>query len=285
MTLQSRRGSDASSTEHPDAERLAAYIDRTLDSSARAEVEGHLADCEECRTIVVDSVALPTEKPGRRKTHYVYGAAGLAAAAVVVLAVWSIRQTWPEEADQPRLEALVVAVASEPTRPIEGRLSPGFPYRPAPAVTHGTGTAELLPGTRMAVAEAEADVQDDRSVIGRWTLGIARLIERDYDAAIAALEDAARADASRSALHSDLSAAYLARARDKGRIADLEGALAAAERALLLDEGNAQALFNMALALQAREPALARDAWRAVASGEGDSPWGVEASMRSRAKR
>ncbi len=281
--LHSRRGSVSTNwTDHPDPERLAAYIERTLERSLRADVEAHLAECEDCRLIVMDTGDLLAEERGRRKTPYVYAAASLAAAAVLAIAVWAVRPAWIGGApDQPRLDALVAALANEATRPVEGRLSADFPYKPAPAITRGTGTAELLPDTRIAVAEAEADVQNDRSVVGRWTLGITRLVERDDDAAIAALEEAVRGDASRSALQSDLSAAYLARARVTANIEDLRRGLAAADRALALDAASPAALFNRALALQALGAEEAAAAWRAFRDRDGDSEWAGEARTRS----
>ncbi|HEU4587939.1 MAG TPA: zf-HC2 domain-containing protein [Gemmatimonadales bacterium] len=40
---------DSTSSAHPSAEVIAAYVDRRLAPPARAAVEEHLADCAECR--------------------------------------------------------------------------------------------------------------------------------------------------------------------------------------------------------------------------------------------
>ena len=42
---------------HPDVERLAEYADGVLGPEARAETERHLADCAECRAIVMETLA------------------------------------------------------------------------------------------------------------------------------------------------------------------------------------------------------------------------------------
>ena len=55
MALEDRR--------HPDAERLAEYADGVLDAEARAAVEQHLADCAECRAIVMETMAFLDGNP------------------------------------------------------------------------------------------------------------------------------------------------------------------------------------------------------------------------------
>ena len=40
----------------PDVETLAAYADGALDVRARAEVEAHLADCDDCYELVMEVV-------------------------------------------------------------------------------------------------------------------------------------------------------------------------------------------------------------------------------------
>lgn len=54
---------DARSPESgcPDPETLAAYIDDRLSAPDRAAVEAHLADCDACREVVVDTVATMPE--------------------------------------------------------------------------------------------------------------------------------------------------------------------------------------------------------------------------------
>src|SRR5262249_18276336 len=88
-----------------------------------------------------------------------------------------------------------------------------------------------------------------------------------------------------AAAHSDLAAAYLARARIRDRSEDWPAALAAANRAIVLRPDLAEAQFNRALALEAlalRSQASA--AWSAVLAHAGDG-WGREADPRVRQLR
>lgn len=270
---------------HPDAETLAAYVDRKLMNAARETVERHASECEDCRGILADTTTI-VEKEGGPALHWgssfrwpvVTGvAAGLAAAAVLVI-------TYPRLSGGPgrtaELEALIAASVAEPTRAVEGRLS-GFPYAPAAPVTRGSGQTDLSPDIRIAVARIESAATADRSARALWALGVGHLVSRDVDTAITALEEAARLDAGNAELQSDLSAAHLAR----GRQDDLERALAAADRALTLQAGLAEALFNRAVALEALRRPEAAAAWRAVAGREAGTPWAKEAESRVSAMR
>lgn len=283
MEQQSRRGSMTSWDDHPDPERLASYIERSLHPAQRSEVEAHLADCEDCRRVVMDSADLLAEEQPRSRKYNVYALGGLAAAAVLIFAVWTLRPDRLQPAIAvPELDGLVAAFADEPTRPVEGRLSPPFAWAPAPAVTRGTGEAGLSPDIRIAVAEAELGVRDDGSTTATWTLGLARLAGRDFDGAIEALEQAVVADGSSSRLLSDLAAAYLARLKAGGAAEDASRALAAADRALAIDARLPEALFNRALAIEVLRPEEAPAAWQAVVAQDGASAWGKEAAARLR---
>ena len=139
MALEERR--------HPEAERLAEYADGVLDAESRAEVDQHLADCSDCRAVVMATMAFLEGQPATpaiatpkvvpfRPRRCVRGVTvGLAAAATLVLAVRVVRPEWVSglfgpRADLPELQELIAAVAGEPTRPVEGRLSGGFKYGP-----------------------------------------------------------------------------------------------------------------------------------------------------------
>ena len=90
---------------------IAAYIDRGLKPQRRAEVEEHLADCGECRENVVKAGELVAKS--RRPSLIIRSVALLAAAAVMIVAVPSIRSRWTPESrpmmrdgsDSPRLVA------------------------------------------------------------------------------------------------------------------------------------------------------------------------------------
>src|SRR5688572_17160809 len=157
--------------EHPSVEVLSAYVDGTLDARERGDVETHLAACEECYELVTEVVAseedidaegdvalpaaavpvLPTAPavspvspadpakkvlPFRRRRWVIGAAAGLAAAAALVLAVWL--GSPGGETDAP-VAKLVAAVGDH--RTIEGRLSGGFEYGPLRSATR-SGPAE-----------------------------------------------------------------------------------------------------------------------------------------------
>src|SRR5471032_3413260 len=92
---------------HPDAERLAEYADGVLEVEARAEVERHLADCADCRAVVMETMAFlehnrPTIEgetahtviPFRGRRWVTGVAIGLAAAAALVLAVRVVQPSW-----------------------------------------------------------------------------------------------------------------------------------------------------------------------------------------------
>ncbi len=275
---------------HPDAETLAAYVDRTLTATARLSVERHASECVDCRDVLADTAALVeseggavAEWPARpfRPWIAIGIASGLAAAAGVLLigngGLFGRSGRTAEFAD------LVAAYASEPNRPAEGRISGGFPYAPAPPVTRGGAGTELSPDVRIAVARIES--VSERSARSLWALGVAHLASRNLDPAVQALGDAAGLDPNNAELRSDLSAAYLARGRDRSDNGDLERALVAADRALTLQPDLAEALFNRALALDALQRPEAAAAWGAVETREGGSPWAREAAQRSTAGR
>jgi tetratricopeptide (TPR) repeat protein len=266
--------------DHPDAEQLASYIERSLDPGQRSEVEAHLAECEDCRRVVVDSADLLAEEHPPSRKQGSYALAGLATAAVLVFAVWTMQDLRRPDIATPQLDGLVTAFANARLRPVEGRLSIPFSWAPAPAVTRGTTEVGLPPDVRIAVAEAERGVRDDGSAAAHWTLGLARLAGRDFDGAIEALERGVEADGSSSRLSSDLAAAYLARLKAGGPPEDAARALAAADRALDIDARLPEALFNRALAIEVLEPDEAASAWRAVVAQDGASAWGKEAAAR-----
>jgi len=84
---------------HLAANEVAAYVDGTLEQAARARVDAHLADCDDCRAEVVAVRRMVGGTPRWRRWPIL---AALAAAAVVVIMIW------PRALDQPGLEGPVV---------------------------------------------------------------------------------------------------------------------------------------------------------------------------------
>jgi hypothetical protein len=74
-----------SATGHITDDQLAGYLDRSLSSGAREQVEGHLADCAECRAEVLATARLLRSKKSRKQWYV--GSSLVAAAAVVLLVV------------------------------------------------------------------------------------------------------------------------------------------------------------------------------------------------------
>jgi anti-sigma factor RsiW len=86
--------------DHLDNDLIAAYAESRVAAAERGPVEGHLADCAECRReVIVASRALRRE---RRRARWLAGAPLMAAAAVLLVVVWGRRSPAIESAD-PRL--------------------------------------------------------------------------------------------------------------------------------------------------------------------------------------
>jgi tetratricopeptide (TPR) repeat protein len=288
---------------HPDAERLAEYADGVLEAEARAPLEQHLADCADCRAVVMETMAFlesnlaltagrPSTKvsPFRSRRWVIGAAAALAAAAALVLAIRLARPEWAgplfgPRGDGPELQELIAAVANEPTRPVEGRLTGGFKYGPPPSPTRGPGDREVSPDVRIAAAKIEK-LAGRRNGTVRAELGWAFLALGRLDDAIAQFERLAIEHPGDGAVQSDLSAAYLARAAMSVRPDDAPRALAAAEGALRASPALQEALFNKALALEAlgrRDEA--RAAWSSFLDHDSAGPWAEEAKRRLQSSR
>jgi tetratricopeptide (TPR) repeat protein len=292
---------------HPDAEQLAEYADGVLGADVRADVERHLVDCADCRAVLSETIAfIASERAGGRtyatesgarvlpfhSRRWVKGAAaGLAAAAALLLVVRLARPdllapAFVARSDRPELQELIAAVANEPTRPVEGRLTGGFKYGPPPSVTRGAGDRNASPDVRIAAAKIEKLARADDTPQHRGELGLAYLALGDLDKAVEALEDATQQDPGNAQFQSDLAAAYLARARWRDRAEDWARALAAADRAIKADPRRTEAYFNRALALEGlhlTDEAL--DAWAAYQSLEPATPWSRESATRIQSLR
>jgi hypothetical protein len=81
--------------DHVESGEVAAYLDRALSPSDQSRVEEHLADCDVCRTEVIEVARLLRTQPRRRSWYVPIGVA--AAAAAVLLLVW------PQPAEEPAL--------------------------------------------------------------------------------------------------------------------------------------------------------------------------------------
>jgi hypothetical protein len=284
----------------PDSIRLAEYVDGMLDETQRRDVQAHLVSCAACRDIVAETVRVLRRPAGvdgglstlrfRARRRTVLWIGGLAAVAAVLFGVYLARpdRLFGPPTDRPELSGLVAAMAKEPTRPAEGRLSGGFTYAPAPIVTRGSRErrTSVSPDLLAAAAKLEETALASPTAENRAAAGVARLILGDLDEAIDSLESAVRQKPTDANALSDLSAAYSARARWLDRPDDWSKALDAAERSLKIAPQLAEASFNRALALEGLgQYAAAADAWAAVGTLTSLPAWLSEAVERERNAR
>lgn len=308
-------------------EILAAYLDHRLTEAERSDVERHLAGCDECRELIVESfrasavldeqgiaavgevaqdpvemidpqdaagrqaaAAMPDvrvrsleQDPRWRRRVWTVGGGLLAAAAVFVLIVrldpeWYRVMRGGTPGVAPLHERLVEAVGER--RYVEPRLTGGFAYGPVPSVTRSAATPRrrVPPDIEVAILEIEAAAETDTSPALVHALGVAKLMAGDLDGAISVLDTLAGAEAVRPRVLADLSAAYLARSRDRGDPADVPRAIDAARRAVTADASLAEGWFNLALAREAAgERDQAREAWTRYLAVDKTSPWRAEA--------
>jgi hypothetical protein len=227
-----------------------------------------------------------------RSRRWVTGVGGvLAAAAALVLIVRIAAPGWltwlPGAAGRPPIDRLVVALATQSTRPVEGRLMGGFTYARPPSPTRG-GTDRfgrvLSPDVRHASAEIQRFAEENPSANARAALGVALIVDGDLDEAITTLEQAANDRPDDAAILTNLSAAYLARARWFNHPEDWPKAQAASERAIKLDPNAPEPYFNRALALEGLDQReAAAQAWVDYAVRDRDSAWTGEAEERRKA--
>jgi hypothetical protein len=302
VEVKDRPGPGHGEASCPDAERLAEYVDGGLPPRGREEIEAHLANCSDCRAVVAETTEFvrtdraaaphwqetssPVTKFNRRR---VVGVAGVLAAAAAL--VFFIRVTRPElvfgpRSDRPELAELIAALANQPDRVIEGRLTGGFRYGPPPPTTRGSGDRAVSPDVRIAATKLEALAKEREAPEQLAALGVAYLALGDDDKAIETLDAVVRQRPGDFRFESDLSAAYLARARRIGRPDDWSRALAAAERALKENPRAVEASFNRALALDGlQQDAAASEAWTTYEQLDRSPGWSAEAAERANQAR
>ena len=286
-----------------DDETLAAYVDGGPTAEERSQVELHLAGCRECFAVFTEAVktvqamrddgladvvgsvpvvsAEPTSAvvvplPARRSAlaRRLVMVGGLAAAAVLAVAVW-----WPRP-ERPELVDLVAAVGQR--RPVEGRLTGGFKFGPIESPTRGVqpGSDWRLRAAAGKLAE-DAKGTDDARLLG--ALGAAHLVSRDFEGAVKYLDQAINRAPEDALLRSDLAAALLARGEAHGDGEDLRNALVNANIALAKRPDLKEALFNRALVLQRLDRKdEERVAWRSYLAVDGSSEWAAVAKQRLR---
>jgi hypothetical protein len=179
--------------------------------------------------------------------------------------------------------ARLVSLAPASARVVEARLTGGFAWAPYRGANRGGDTTDAA---RLRLAGAAGDLVDradhDGSVESRHAAGVALLLVQEPVDAITRLEAQAH-DSKDAKVWSDLAAARLAASSQLGRASLLPTALAAADKALQIQPGLPEGLFNRALILEHLGLlADAKSAWQAYLLNDPQSEWAEEARSRAR---
>lgn len=276
---------------HPDDETLAAFVDGRADDATRDTVMAHMAECAQCRDVVVMATEIAVEEgafeeaagnvvPHRAAGRWLaplFAAAAAVGAVVYIPAVRHLVVGYEPE--------LVVAAAA----PLAKRSSPGRTSMPLPWQDHlvergagENGDSDL--GAKARLYEVLAD-NDAALRPNARTSGLAQLsLAKDYDGFNAAVADLTKAlsgaqGAERDAIEMDLAAALLGRAKfprgddksDAQRAFDLADAQWKRTKSPV-------AAWNRAMALYYMHSPEQDAAWRDYLSVDPNSEWAQEAT-------
>lgn len=276
-------------TDCPDEETLAALVDGRLDGNARSRVLRHLDRCEECRDaiLLVGEVAVEEASEGKvvqgsfGKPAWLSLAAAAAAAIVVLLFVPAVRDYLP---GQDPMTKVVQTAETLRERPLEGRFSADFSYRPYSAKRGGENAEKPderkvdldAVSVQLLAARLEERVRRHTTPKNLRAAAVAEILSyKHYEErkkAVKMLERAAATEPTPEGLN-DLAAAYLA-------AGDFQRGLETANRALKMKKTPA-ALWNRALALQLlNHDADAIKAWNEYLAVDRTSSWANEASRK-----
>jgi tetratricopeptide (TPR) repeat protein len=255
-------------SSHPGDEELGRFAEGTLDPNGRARVIDHIADCDECRMIVVDSAEL-IETPQADRRWWLAVAAGL------ILVAAGAMFTYNQHRDP--LVSVAQAYSQLKNRPIDARLG-GFAFVPR-SVTRGSGD-EVDPNFYILQAKAQEVTEiEGRSPRILHAHGVALLCEGKAAESIVSLVAAATREPGNVKYQNDVAVALIAAGpRDHQK---LESAVAMCDRGLQVDSRAPEPLFNRALALdllgRSHEAIAAYDHYLAV---DHSSSWAAEAGRR-----
>jgi tetratricopeptide (TPR) repeat protein len=252
---------------HPEAEDLGRFVEGTLDDPQRTAIVDHIADCDDCRIVVVDAAEFiePAKKESRKWWM------GIAASLMLIAAIGGLtyRQFHDQEADVKK------EYAKLPNRPLDARLS-GFPYvsRTTYRGVEDEKDLQLIIMQDKAGELTELHGNDPKTLHAR---GVGLLLsEKGANDSIAPLQAAATAEPNNARYQSDLAVALIAAA--SGDKPMLQRALAACDRALQIDRRSPDALFNRAVALEVLgRDNDARAAYQRYLAVDSKSPWAAEA--------
>jgi hypothetical protein len=108
--------STPSTGSHLEAHDIAAYVDHAVSAALRDRVERHIADCRACRDEVFEVSALTSRRHSAPRRAWNV-AAGIAAAAVIVVVAWPAGRT-PSPATVHREAPIAATIAPRPIVPV-----------------------------------------------------------------------------------------------------------------------------------------------------------------------
>jgi tetratricopeptide (TPR) repeat protein len=252
---------------HPEAEDLGRFVEGTLENSEHAAIVQHIADCDDCRLLVVDAAEFIEPEQVESGGHRWW--MGIAAAVLLVAVIGPVSY---QRLHDP-LSTAKKDSGGLSDGPLAVRLA-GFRYAPH-HLMRGDGDE---PDSRLymmkgdAAALMELNGTDAKTVHAR---GIGVLLADDPKKSIPDLQAAADREPGNANYQSDLAAALITAARNDRPM--LEQALAASDRALRIDPRSPDALFNRAVALQALDNPEAVAAYDRYLVIDSTSPWADEA--------
>jgi hypothetical protein len=285
----------------PSEETLAAFLDGRLDEKARLEVIEHLADCGDCRDLVlaadeyrmtqvksVDAPAAVAEIPVAQPAATAevvrprFGArvlAPLASAAAIVMVLFSVPSIREGIFGTSGMAELVAAANAQPERTAKARLSGNFAYKEHRNPRGGGEPTEVLSPDLAdskaleAAAKAAERANNAPTAENLHALGVADILLKQRNDAVLVLERAAKASPRSADILNDLAAAYIAR----GAEGDYQRAHDAAMKAWAIKQTPAAA-WNIAVSLQyAHKDAQAIAAWQKYLELDPNSEWSAEA--------
>lgn len=260
----------------PDPETLSAFLDDRLDPKSRLAVVEHLAECGECRDLVVGANECARDEDASDQKIAAGGGGPrvlvpLAAAAALVAILFGITPI-RERILGTGMSNLVAAANAAPKRATAARLSGDFAYK---VHDNPRGDSEASAEYKLfaAASRIEERVEKNRSGANLHAAGVASLLMKKPHDAVPALEAANQANPGSADVLTDLAAAYLARGVDD----DYRRALQTADEALGIERTPA-ALWNRAYALYLLDDPRAGEAWKDYLAADPGSPWAAEAS-------
>ncbi|MEO8378828.1 MAG: zf-HC2 domain-containing protein [Acidobacteriota bacterium] len=283
-------------TNCPSEETLAAFLDGRLDPEDRRRVVEHLAECGDCRDLVlaaeelgvgeevsaeapVQTAAVVEIRPRTRLFWVPIGSA--AAAAVVVLFLSPVLSPVREEIVfrwTGGLSEVRTAYEALPKRPIESRLV-GFKHLTF-SVSRGGGDNPDNSLENALLTDVENKIEQGKKRLS-WkelhALALAKLLRGNRSEAAVLMEQAIQLGPDSPTLRNDLAAVYLERARWSSSAGDAQQALQASERAWALAQ-TPETAWNRALALKvAGQNEQAKRAWEQYLQLDDSPRWSEEA--------